>query len=151
MPAHTPDACNTAAEDAVFGFLLHPGAFDAHRAGLGAYLRMAARRDLLNVLAKERRVRRGIPLDSVAEPADPRNRTPDGELTWDDPRLVAERATFDATESAVLELMRNGTRDTATFARPLGVEHLPAKEQAVEVKRVKDRVKKRLARALEDS
>jgi hypothetical protein len=145
-----PELCDTAAADAVFDFVRAPERYDREQLRLGAYLKMAGKRDLLNLLDKERRCRRGIPLGSVAEPADRRNDSRDRELISDHPRLAAELAAFDRDEEVTFGLMLEGVRDTATFARGLGVEHLPAPEQVVQVKRVKDRVKKRLARAVED-
>jgi hypothetical protein len=144
------ELCNDAADRALLDFLLAPGRYDPARARLGAYLRLAAKGDLLNLWDQERRARRGIPLDSVAEPADRRNNKRDEELTFDHPRLAAEVAAFDAEERAAFELMLEGARDTAAFARTFDLGHLPEAEQALKVKRVKDRVKKRLARAAED-
>jgi hypothetical protein len=40
--------------------------------------------------------------------------------------------------------MLQGERKTARFARVLGIEHLSKKEQQAEVKRVKDKLKKRI-------
>jgi DNA-directed RNA polymerase specialized sigma24 family protein len=145
------DLRDTAAEDAVFDLIRHPDRFDASRGGLGAYLRMAARRDLANAVEAERRRRRGIALDSVEEPPAPRNTEAEPELTWNDPRLVAELAVMAPDEVAAVELLRGGARRTATFARRVGLSHLSAGEQAAAVKRLKDRVKKRLARAVEDT
>ena len=45
------------------------------------------------------------------------------------------------------ELMGEGERRTAVFARALGLEDRPPGEQEREVKRVKDRIKKRMQRA----
>ena len=61
---------------------------------------------------------------------------------------MAEIASFAEEERLALDLMREGARDTATFAVPLGLSHLSPSEQAARVKRVKDRVKKRLTRAV---
>ena len=150
FPRVAADLREEAAGQAVLDFLRPPRRFDPTRR-LGAYLRVAARNDLLNLLERDRRARRGIPLDSVAEPADRRNSTRDVPLTWDDPRLVAEVAAFDADERAAFEQLLEDPRGTASFARRLNLGHLPPAEQAAAVKRVKDRVKKRLARAVEDS
>ena len=54
---------------------------------------------------------------------------------------------FTATEQAVFELMRTGERETAAYVPVLGIEHLPEAEQRREVKRVKERILKRLQRA----
>jgi hypothetical protein len=150
FPWVEPELRSDAAGGALLDLVSRPDRYDPARGGLGAFLRMAARRDLLNLIQREKRARRGIPLDSVAEPIDRRNNKRDDELTWDDPRLVAECAALDATEAAALELMRAGVRETATFARRLGLAHLSGDNQTRAVKRVKDRVLKRFARAAED-
>jgi hypothetical protein len=150
FPRVEPELCDTAAADAVFNFVFEPDGFHADRGSLGAYLRMAARRDLLNLLEKERRVRRGIPLGSVEEPADRRNEQEEG-LSWSHPMLVALLAGLDADEQVALELMRDGVRETAVFVTRLSLGHLDSQEQVDAVMRLKDRVKRRLTRALEDS
>lgn len=150
-PRAAPDLIEEAAGDALLGFLRRPERYDPGRATLGAYLRMSARGDLRNLLHKERRAARGVALDSVAEPA-ARGYEGDGDgPTWDDPRLAAELAALDPCERAALDLMRAGTRDTDACARELDLMHLTAGARAAAVKRIKDRVKRRLVRALEDS
>lgn len=150
FPRVAADLRDDAADRALIDFLSAPQRFDPARSGLGAYLRMAADGDLRNLLEAERRARRGIPLDSVAEPIDHRNMMRDAELTWDDPRLAAALTTLDAAERTAFELMFEGVRETSAFAARLGLAHLAAGEQVAAVKRIKDRVKKRLARAVED-
>ncbi len=143
-----PELRDTAAEDAILAFVQHPDGFDATRARLGAYLRMAARRDLLNALERERRARRGIPLGSVEEPTDHRNETCADEFAWNHPVLAAEVAALNADEKVTLDLMRSGVRRTDTFVARLGLGHLSVQEQVLAIKRLKDRVKRRLTRAL---
>lgn len=149
FPRVAADARDTAADDALLSFLAAPARYDPARGRLGAYLRMSARGDLRNLLARNRRA--DLPLDSVAEPVAPRNLSRGDEPTWDHPPLKAELAALDPLERVALELMQRGTRDTATFAGRLGFEHLPRAEQAAAVKRIKDRVMKRLTRAVGDS
>ena len=150
FPHVDPELRDTAAADAAFAFVLQPNSFDVNRSTLGAYLRMAAKRDLLNLLKQETRARRGIALGSVEEPVDRRNETRDDEPTWNHPVLVAELAVLDADERVALDLMRDGIRATATFVDRLGLAHLSTQEQAAAVMRLKDRVKRRLTRALGD-
>ena len=69
-------------------------------------------------------------------------------MSWDDPRLVAEMAAFDPAEQLVLEMMRDGVHNTASFAKPLNLSHLPKTEQAAAVKRFKEKLFKRLSRAV---
>jgi DNA-directed RNA polymerase specialized sigma24 family protein len=149
FPKADPHAWETAAGDAILSVVSRPGVYNPARGPLGAFLRMAAKRDLYNLLKKSARHRGRISLGSVAEPADRWNTFPDDdpELTWDDPRLVSEVATFEPSELVVFRLMRDGERDTAVFARALGLSGKPA-ELAAEVKRLKDRIKKRLTRAV---
>ncbi len=49
-------------------------------------------------------------------------------------------------ESKALELLLDGERKTAVFAEALGIGHLPTTDQRAEVKRVKDKLKKRIQR-----
>ena len=49
-------------------------------------------------------------------------------------------------ESRALDLLLDGERKTAVFAEALGIGHLPMKDQRAEVKRVKDKLKKRIER-----
>jgi hypothetical protein len=148
FPNADPDLCEEAAGEAIVATVTRRNRFDPARLGLTSFLRMAARRDLQNRLAREARFR-GIPLGSVAEPEQRGNGFAEEDTPgWDDPRLAAEIAAFDPTESLVLDLIRGGARETAEFVPPLGLSHLPPEEQAAAVKRYKDRVKKRLARAV---
>ena len=50
-----PMACTEAAGEAIVGFLNNLTAYDPERLGVVAFLRMAAQRDLQNLLRKERR------------------------------------------------------------------------------------------------
>ena len=45
-------------------------------------------------------------------------------------------------------MMRDGVRDTSAFVPVLGLSGIPTGEQAAAVKRYKDRLKKRLERAV---
>ena len=50
-----PMACGEAAGEAIVGFINNPNGYDPDRLGVEAFLRMAAQRDLQNLLRKERR------------------------------------------------------------------------------------------------
>jgi RNA polymerase sigma-70 factor (ECF subfamily) len=148
----------TAVGEALMTYAQRPRAYDPARGDLAAYLRMAARGDLLNLLRKERRHHRDrISLAAVEDGED------SGNLSGREPeplahleqgeqadagravvRAVAERCSEE--EKRVLDLLVAGERSTAVFAAGLGKEHLPATEQEREVKRVKDRLIKRLER-----
>ncbi len=56
------------------------------------------------------------------------------------------RAKLSLEERRVMDLMLDGERKTRVYAEALGLSGLPAAEQKREIKRVKDRLKKRLER-----
>ena len=134
-----------------------PARYDPERGSLSGYLRMAARGDMQNALRSEqRRTRRQLPLEDVelsqaagkllvGSPRDPADVVADRDTI--DPATVGRlRAGFDDVEWEVVQLMGEGERRTSVFARVLGLEALPPAEQERAVKRVKDRLKKRLQR-----
>jgi RNA polymerase sigma-70 factor (ECF subfamily) len=153
-----PHLLQTAAEDALLAYVQRPQAFDPARLGLGAYLRMAAHRDLLNLLAKERRRQRRIaPWNVVEEDEEGGNligreeeplagleRAEEAEEWRRFLVQVAKRLT--EVEQQVLGLLLAGERRTAAYAAVIGCGDLPGDEQEREVKRYKDRVRKCLER-----
>jgi RNA polymerase sigma-70 factor (ECF subfamily) len=151
-----------AAIDAVLDVAQHPTRYDPARSSLRAYLYMAARGDLRNKLQHEQRRRRREV--SLAEEDAPRvehllqTRNPSREDA-EDPALQAERqgalkpglsrvldAAFTPREREIIELIQHGERRTSTYARCLGITHLSPSDQRREIKRVKDRLLKRLRR-----
>jgi hypothetical protein len=147
-----PDRIVDVVTDLLLAFVKRPEQYKADKLALRSYLLMAAEGDLRNARAKEdRRKRREIPLDSVAEPGLDGKEEEDGDMrAWlDDPRVAEVIAGFNETDRAVWELMRTGKRSTAAFAPVLGIADRPQDEQGREVKRVKDRLMKRLKRAAE--
>lgn len=145
-------ARQTAAEDAILSVIRDPSVYDPTRKQLGSYLRMAAEADLKNIRSAEHRhhVSR-TEVDCVELAVSGRNESMTGEdddlPSFDDPDLAAVVAGFTEHEKRILELMRAGERSTAKSAAALGIEHWPPDEQAREVKRVKERIFKRLRRA----
>ncbi len=144
------DMRHTAATKAVLSVIRNPERYDPTRLSMVGYLRMAARRDMLTLLASDARRRaREIPLATVEEPNTGQNKRVEqaDELVWSDPRIVAVIDSFTPPERIAFELLRVGERLTRTYARALGWdEERPDLEMAV--KRVKDRVKVRLVRAV---
>jgi hypothetical protein len=153
-----PMACAEAAGEAIVGFLNNPARYDPQRLGVEAFLRMAAQRDLRNLLRKERRHQKNRRNWNVVEQA-----PEDGKYLRrdDDPSLplqieetrqqqalpVAVRQQLTEVEERVWEQMQQGERRNSVFAIILGITHLPDGEQRREVKRVKDRLNKRMERA----
>ncbi|HEY7065728.1 MAG TPA: hypothetical protein VII06_29910 [Chloroflexota bacterium] len=163
-PRDEPHLCNTAAEDAIMDLIKRPAAYNPGRLGLDAYLRMAAKRDLDNLRSRERRhTRRRVALDAVEHSPDAGKYLTDED---EDPaRIVEQReeimakrtraapavetatAGLSPGEAEAFRLLQDGERKTAPYAAALGIAHLPAAEQRQQVKRVKDKLKKRLERA----
>jgi hypothetical protein len=161
---HVPqEFIEDAAGEALMCLIKNPEAFDASRNRarfpLFAHLRLAAQRDLQNILKREERHwRRRVSLKRVELSPSAgkylgRNEDPsealqlreevekaDGEIL----RFVREG--LSDGERQALELMLQGERRTAAFARVLGIEQLSKEEQRSEVKRVKDKLKKRIER-----
>jgi hypothetical protein len=157
-PHVDPHLRQSAVHEALVNYVQRPDAFQPGRLDLAAYLRMAASADCRNALRQEmRHSRQRIPWDLVE--LDPecgnlsgREPEPVVLVRQQEEKFARERfldtvkASMSAAEQGVLELILEGERKTAAFARVLGLENRPVKEQEQEVKRVKDRIKKRLER-----
>lgn len=147
FPHADPHHATEAADTAVLAVVKNPAAFDPARSPLPAFLRLVARRDLLNLRQRDGRHHRGrIPWDAV-ELTHPAGNEGGAETFADHPDLLAAVAGMDEPDRRVFELMRDGERDTPVFAAALGMTDLPADAQAAGVKRAKDRVTARLKRA----
>ena len=143
----------TAAADSILSIIRHPTQFDPTRGDVPKFLRVAARGDLANILEGEQRHHRHRENSvSVELGVDDRNCSEEEETldlpSFDDPRLVAVIAAFTDEEHRVLDLLRDGERQTVVFAAALGITDRPQDEQLRVVKQVKDRIKARLRRAV---
>jgi RNA polymerase sigma factor (sigma-70 family) len=164
-PQQDPHLCTEAAVDAILALIKNPRSYDPARGtSLAGYLRMSARGDLQNRLRKERRHSdRRADLEAVELSPTGGKYLQDGEA---DPihiligreeleEMIARIPTVPAAvldelteqERVVLSLIRQGQRKTEVYARALGIDGLPVAEQRQVVKRLKDRVQKRLQRA----
>lgn len=161
-----PDILQTAAIDAVLSYIKRPQQYDPAKRGLFGYLVMSAQGDLKNALAAlRRRQEREVPFDSVELSQIARNMeltedTEDGVRSSSD-SLVPDvqnseelrsllkdlTAIFDSpVDMEMAKLILQGERDTAAFAKVLGIDGSNIDEQRKEVKRQKDRIKKRIER-----
>jgi hypothetical protein len=149
-----------AAEDALLALIRNPRSYSPERQTLKAYLRMSARGDMRNLLAKERRHKNGqvswkrvelspdagkylgreddpsLPMQLAEEDQSERNSIPD-----------SLRKKLSKTDLRGMELILRKERRNEIFVELYGLRHLPAKEQFRQVKRIKDRLKKVLERA----
>jgi hypothetical protein len=154
-----PDLVTEAAEDSLLALIRNPSSYDPSKSTLETYLRMSAQGDLRNILSRESAHRsRHEPLKAV-ELSDK-----DGKYTGkeDDPSLslriheelaclpedvpASVRKGLTEVEARVLELMLRRERRTVVFAEACGVADRPIAEQRRIVKRIKDRLQKRIER-----
>jgi hypothetical protein len=116
------------------------------------FLFMAAEGDLYNALAKEKRRRqKEIPLENVelevaAGNSEIKEANPGTEPEKEKLRQALPLIFGDPKDLVMVELMMSGERTTEAFVKVLELRHLPADLQRREVKRHKDRLKKRLER-----
>jgi len=145
--------------DTLMIYLAMPEKYNPHKLSLFAYLRMAARGDMLNAIDKEtRHEQRHQPIDdpTLQEQLPSLDLlTQTGELDeWLQTQTKLTRTELfqkldedlDKTDKEMLLLMFDGVRDTSRYADVMGITHLPQAEQQAQVKRAKDRLQKRLQR-----
>ena len=164
-PAVDEHICATAAEDALLSLIKKPTTFDPKKQSLRAYLHISGEGDLKNLLRTEIRHRsRRADLGAVElspsmrkylsdSEADPAKVFDLEELRHQKEQQIASsvpdkvEASLTAKERMALRLMQSKERSTSAYAAILEISDWPAEAQAKEVKRVKDRIKKRLDRA----
>jgi DNA-directed RNA polymerase specialized sigma24 family protein len=141
--------------DAMLDYCARPQQFDAERGiSLKRFLRLAARRNVVNMLRGEqrRKVREeaaghawaasSVELDPAAG-----NLLQKEESTQRQRQQTAlTNALQNPNDQQLLALRLQGVRRTEAFAEILGITHLPIETQRREVKRAKDRIDKLLRR-----
>ena len=147
------------ATDSLLSYRANPTQYNPDKLSLFAFLRMAAKNDMLNALDKAGRVeQRLLDIDDHGVQSQlALEDTPSKELdraSWlqqytdqtpsDILQTLADE--LNPTDQQVLLLMCEGVRPTARYAEVLGITHLPEDAQRREVKRVKDRLNKKLQR-----
>jgi RNA polymerase sigma-70 factor (ECF subfamily) len=144
------DMVADAVTDALMGYLRDPMLFDRSKRGLFGFLLMAADGDLRNALAKRRRrLWKEAPLDEVelervAGKGSEEGITPEERIDLATVREKIARRFTDPIDRQVVELVLDGVRSTEAYAIVLGLRGLREIVQRKEVKRHKDRIKKRL-------
>ncbi len=146
------DLLQDAITDALMSYIKHPAQFDPTKRTLMGFLLMAAEGDLLNALAKEKRRRQKEILsgDVELELAAGNYTAEEGDLETgpEDEKLQQElsRLFKDPKDLDMAALIVSGERATEAFAAVLEIQHWSVEQQRREVKRHKDRLKKRLER-----
>jgi RNA polymerase sigma factor (sigma-70 family) len=143
------------ATDLLLALPKHPERYDPDRSSLLAYLKMAVRGDLLNRLRTISRQRRTVlSLEDVALRAGWRNRMVQAASDPADTLADAEMnrqvrwlcEQFEGLDREVVELMATGERRTERYAVILRLTDQPPSVQRREVKRIKDRQRKKMQR-----
>jgi RNA polymerase sigma-70 factor (ECF subfamily) len=140
--------------DSILGYLEDPQRYDPSQASLLTYLRMDAHGDLLN--DHERRQRRGKKeAEATVElaPGGRNSSTDEYPSEREPPEMnlsVVRDALPDERDRHAVLLMMEQERSTEAFAKVWELTELGAEEQAMEVKRNKDRIKARLRRLRKD-
>lgn len=146
-----------AVNDAFFGYFKNPFTFDSSKSSLQRFLEIAAERDLINILSREKKhlQTRKAPQDVELEEKFWNSVTKEGKTA--DGQLIAKQSMqqintelnnyFENELDIVLaKLVISGERETQVFSIALGIESLDALKQRKEVKKHKDRIKKVLLR-----
>jgi hypothetical protein len=162
-PQADTDLCETAAEDAILGLIKNPVTYKPERQTLEVYLRISASGDLKNLLRSgKRHSERRADWEAVEHSSKvgkylgDETANPEFILEHSQEEVTAQalipisvRASLTEKEMRILELMKENERKTSVYASELGISHLPTENQKKEVKRIKDRLKKRIERAKE--
>lgn len=159
FPQVESDVVETVVIDCLLGYHTRPEQYRGGEISLYAYLRMAARYDVLNAIDHQRRrERRLTSLDALEVTQDLQGQ----DLLADEEELdtllhqhtrrpLADifkilEAELDDLEKKVLWLMLQGERNAQAYVDVLGLAGLGIPEQRSEVARVKDRLMKKLRR-----
>jgi RNA polymerase sigma-70 factor (ECF subfamily) len=156
-----------AATDALLNYIEHPARFDPTKSALPRYLRMSAKRDLLNALQREQRRTKRAALARKTLKREQQRIVTEGHaesvelgarsgtiIQEDDEKTVVTQdvlehmfeAITEPRDRQLLQLLRDGVRKTAAYAEILGIQDRNTLEQRKLVKQHKDRLKKQLER-----
>jgi DNA-directed RNA polymerase specialized sigma24 family protein len=149
----------TVAIDSLLDYQSRASQYDFNKISLYAYLRMSARRDMLNAIEKASRIEsRLTDIDNPFIQNQMMTETSSGEYDGIDEWLLDNTDLslseiiktlddeLDEHEKKALMLMLDGVRETEVYAEVLGLDKLDRPTQQIEVKRTKDRLMKKLRR-----
>ena len=149
----------TVAIDCLLDYQAKANQYDYNKISLYAYLRMAARRDMLNAIEKATRMESrlaDIESPSIQDQMPSESLSSDysemDEWLLDNSDLSLSEIMsqlddeLDDEEKQVLMLLLDGVRETEAYVEVLGLGGLEKSKQQLEVKRAKDRLLKKLRR-----
>lgn len=149
---------NEAINEAFFSYSKNPSTYNPDKKTLLSFLVMAAKRDFLNILEREKKHTIGkqeLPEDVELEEkiwnsSIGNKHTPESQLITKQVKeaLVTELALYfnSETDIEMAKLVLLKVRETEKFSEILEIENLTKEEQQSEIKRHKDRIKKILER-----
>jgi RNA polymerase sigma-70 factor (ECF subfamily) len=141
-----------AAIRAVLSVAEHPEQYDPAQSKIMGYLRMSAKRDLINLLnAESRRSGRTVSIEAVDLPesaGNERREAPDlpGGVSPEFLMRKLDDALPIPQDREAVRLMLDGVRSTEDYARVYGLSGLSVQDQRKQVKRHKDRLDKVMKR-----
>ena len=151
--------CESTAIDCLLKYYQKPKTYNPKQISLFAYLRMAARYDLISAIGKEQRLHQRLTsLDELpGELQEPDDVARDSQEALDDllqrhtdwsfdEIIKALETRLDRVEKRFLRLMLEGVRNNVRYADELNLADQDEADQRAEVKRVKDRLVKKLQR-----
>lgn len=152
---------NDAAVDAYMEYVRSPERYDSQQSSLFSFLKLAAKRDLLNALRKNKKFQlarsleeEGVELGVLSGNRPSRVSKHDqkeSEIVTQIDSKERVRHIFSVVQEprdrAVLKLMMDGERKTSAFAVALGISHLSKREREHRVKQCKDRLIKYITRS----
>jgi RNA polymerase sigma-70 factor (ECF subfamily) len=146
-----PDLLYDSVIIALMNYIKRPVQFDPAKRSFIGFLAMAARGDLINALRQRRHWKKEIFLDDVEIPSGAGNNWVGEESCQDrfDSQKMREeiyKLFPEIRDLEILKLILAGEKKTEAFAKVLEIENRSPEEQRKEVKRHKDRIKKRLER-----
>jgi RNA polymerase sigma-70 factor (ECF subfamily) len=152
FPKVNSDQIADAVTDTLMDYIKAPEKFKPAKRSLKGYLIMSATSDLINAIEKENRKKlHEFPTDNVelhefggnviAKPTNPVTM-----LVTESLRADIRNQFDNEVDLEMVDLILDGERSTTAFAKILQIENLPIIDQKREVKKHKDRIKKRLRR-----
>ncbi|WDO13958.1 hypothetical protein MH928_04475 [Flavobacterium sp. WW92] len=146
-----------AVTEALFGYYRNPDTFNPELNTLKGFLEMAAKRDMQNILDREKNhlakehSPEDVELDETYWNRITRNNNiPDSDLINSELlgkiELELEKHFDNQKDIQIAKMILSGERETRAFSEILKINTLTIEEQRTEVKKVKDRIKKVLER-----
>jgi RNA polymerase sigma-70 factor (ECF subfamily) len=140
--------------DAILGIIDEPDKYKPQKGSLLSFIKMDIEGDIKNFLAKrERREKKGkitVELCEITGNTVERIDSPEDQLikreTLDQLHRTVNRIFPDDADREMADLILEGERKTEIFAKILKITDWPIEKQEREVKRHKDRIKKRMKR-----